>query len=361
MAHLVVTLPENRDQTGTLSLQDDSGHTLAGPFTAYGRSDHGWAAANGNPSHDPALPWGDFPSGTFRVDGARASNGENGHTVSTYGPAGALHLVGTSGDAAHRSNIEIHAGDLQNGHLRPTHGCLRLSNEDMTSLMGAMHDHHISPSQLSVTSTNGQSVAAPHTAPHAGHTAHVAHTAPHTTPHATHTDHHDSTHAVAGHHDATHHEATHHNAYHAPVHHTETHTTSHAPTHHHTPTHHDAAHRAPAHSDHPQLDPDLAGHDHELTSQHAALTHAFDSQPGLRGVASDYHAQIKDATETAQAGHDLGLDHATVQSMYRDQVRTAQTDAREAIGSRASMHSMQTAFLTQGAHVDNSQGVAMHS
>lgn len=63
----------------------------------------------------------------------------------SYGPNGAIRLNSTGGDAdtaatlGGRQYFLIHGGDLNgSGQLRPTNGCIRLSNADMVSLLNAI-------------------------------------------------------------------------------------------------------------------------------------------------------------------------------------------------------------------------------
>lgn len=141
---LYVELSTDRNQTGTLRLQTTGGVTLAGPFDAYGRSDTKIATAHGNPSRDPTMPYGDTPTGSYSVPSAMATGDSTSYRGHSYGPNGALVLKPESGDALTaasngRVGLLVHGGDPGNGgKLRATHGCLRLSNSDMASLMAAI-------------------------------------------------------------------------------------------------------------------------------------------------------------------------------------------------------------------------------
>ncbi len=159
MPKLVVTLPDDRTKTGTLSLVDDEGNNLAGPFNALGMSDPSAAAANGNPNRTSTRYMGDFPNGTYSVAGVERM-GRDSDSLHSYGPNQVLELQPTGGDALTarhngRSGILIHGGDPSaTGGLRPTHGCLRLSNDDMASLLKTMHDNHISPAHLTLSASD---------------------------------------------------------------------------------------------------------------------------------------------------------------------------------------------------------------
>ena len=117
---------------------------LAGPFQTYGKADGQTAAANGNSTRNTLLPFGDTPLGTYAVPGMEVTGDGTGRSTHSYGPNGAIRLNPTDGDAATaaiagRQYLLIHGGDLNAaGALRPTNGCLRLSNADMKSLINSI-------------------------------------------------------------------------------------------------------------------------------------------------------------------------------------------------------------------------------
>lgn len=129
---ITVKLPQNRDKSGTLTVESKGGQPRT--YEVLGRGSRGPGdtsfQTNGN------TPTGDYSGVQFeRKDNARS-----------YGPV-ALRLQAKSGDAliAHdgfgRDGLLIHGGDLGGagywrgeGELRATHGCLRLRNEDMINL-----------------------------------------------------------------------------------------------------------------------------------------------------------------------------------------------------------------------------------
>src|SRR5579859_7744671 len=143
MPRIVVELPKDRTQAGTLELQDDSGKTVAGPFDVLGKADNQTATSHGNPDRDPAMPYGDTPTGSYDVSGYKATGNEQ-YSAHSYGTSGAIALDPVGGDAAEasdngRTGLMIHAGDLgAEDQLRPTNGCMRMSNEDMATLMSAI-------------------------------------------------------------------------------------------------------------------------------------------------------------------------------------------------------------------------------
>jgi hypothetical protein len=136
-----VQFSSDRSQTGTLSLLNSAGETLAGPFDAYGRADNHTAIAHGNVGRRPTLPYGDTPTGTYAIPRATATGDGTKYNSKSYGPNGALVLQPTGGEAEEaarngRVGLLIHGGDPDSsGRLRATNGCVRLSNADIKALL----------------------------------------------------------------------------------------------------------------------------------------------------------------------------------------------------------------------------------
>jgi hypothetical protein len=90
------------------------------------------------------LPYGDTPTGTYAILGLEATGDGTNRASHNYEPNGAIRLNPTDGDAATaaalgREYLLIHGGDPNpSGLLRPTNGCIRLSNPDMVSLLNAI-------------------------------------------------------------------------------------------------------------------------------------------------------------------------------------------------------------------------------
>lgn len=130
-----VTLHKDRTKLGTLTYD-----ALTCPCLAI--SDNQAAIAAGNPTHDQLKVDGDLPTGTFRCQ--VIGPGDPSHA---YGPNRRLLLIGISDNALLamkvRSGLLVHGGDLNPAYtwwdgLRPTHGCLRLKNEDVAALIAAL-------------------------------------------------------------------------------------------------------------------------------------------------------------------------------------------------------------------------------
>src|SRR5690349_7872300 len=149
-----VKLPKGRAFPGTLSAFAENGDgtekCVFGPVPCLGRADAYAAAQHGNPGRNPLRPYGDTPVGSY--DCTLLSPGDN---LRSYGPHGRIALRATAGDAlaaansgvdadpddGHRSGLLIHGGAPgPRGGLRPTHGCLRLSDENMAALLAVFKE-----------------------------------------------------------------------------------------------------------------------------------------------------------------------------------------------------------------------------
>jgi L,D-transpeptidase catalytic domain len=147
-----ITLPFNRESAGQLTVETSTGFKLFGPIPVLGLADRKSARDNGNPSRNPLLKFGNTPTGQYRSEiyssYARRPNGmtyadtKTGTGLLTYGTQGIIVLTPTGGQALEaskeRSGLLIHAGDLRDGRMRPTHGCIRVSPADMAQLTGLL-------------------------------------------------------------------------------------------------------------------------------------------------------------------------------------------------------------------------------
>ncbi len=142
MALITVSLQQDRTQYGTVNLRADSGTALAGPFDCLCKADNQAAAARGNPQRDPTKSYGDTPTGRYR--GYVNQLQRTPINDRTYGPQSVITLDPVSGQAKvakenGRFGLLIHGGDLNAaGKLRPTFGCVRVSNASMQALLRAL-------------------------------------------------------------------------------------------------------------------------------------------------------------------------------------------------------------------------------
>jgi hypothetical protein len=137
---LRIELPANRDYTGKITLLDNNGQIIAGPFEVCGRSGDELATEHGNPSRATTLPYGDTPLGTYRIAGFVSTGPGTRYRADLFGVFGAFVLEAKGGDAAladanGRFEILIHGGSLSsNGRLRATSGNMRVADSDLRIL-----------------------------------------------------------------------------------------------------------------------------------------------------------------------------------------------------------------------------------
>lgn len=150
--NIIVRLPANRELLGALDLTYENGEVLLGPLDCLARSDSSYATACGNPSRNPLLKGGDLPTGKWLGTPKRFTPPVTESVNHSYGPYGYIALSAMEGDcleaqANGRSGLWIHSGDLNPTYtwhgMRPTHGCLRLSNNDMFSLLRIIGENQV--------------------------------------------------------------------------------------------------------------------------------------------------------------------------------------------------------------------------
>lgn len=160
-----VVLSKARTFPGTLSAFIDAPgtSTVLGPMACLGKADNYAATQHQNPTRDPLRAYGNTPTGQYRCTLEPAAPSDPGD-LRSYGPNKRILLTPTGGQAlraanagdpgepddGHRAGLMIHGGAPgDRGGLRPTHGCLRLSNDDMAALVAAFKE----PCTLTVTET----------------------------------------------------------------------------------------------------------------------------------------------------------------------------------------------------------------
>lgn len=129
---LIALLPIDRALEGTIRLLAED-NTELGRWPCRGKADSTKAMQNHNPRRDPALPYGDTPSGEYLP--AKVAHLDPPHE--TLGGL-IIPLEGCAGDAlmAHqngRTGLAIHA-NRGNDRLVATHGCLRMYDRDLARL-----------------------------------------------------------------------------------------------------------------------------------------------------------------------------------------------------------------------------------
>jgi hypothetical protein len=148
MNRLVVEFAANRDLCGVLTLFDERGRKICGPFPVAGRASDVLAAANGNARRDPLLRYGDTPAGGYAVRQLLKSGNGTQFSTTQFGSHGVVVIEPISGDAAcaeanGRFHFLITGGNFSaSGQLRSTAGSLRLSNEHQRALFAALQKKH---------------------------------------------------------------------------------------------------------------------------------------------------------------------------------------------------------------------------
>lgn len=152
-----VALHKDRTQPGRFQVLADAVSTvLFGPVACLGKADNHDAALHGNPTRDPKLQFGDTPTGDYRV-AARVPHTTGETDQHTYGAFPSLLLDPQSGDAllakhAGREGLMIHGGaPSTTGGLRPTHGCIRLSETSQKALIDLIATASLSTITVSVS------------------------------------------------------------------------------------------------------------------------------------------------------------------------------------------------------------------
>lgn len=136
-----IELSEDRNYTGELSVIDALDRSTLGPFDVSARAADSIAAENGNPTRSTLFPFGDPPTGTYRVVEIVPTGLGTQYRADLYGTLGAIELRSVAGDAAladacGRFSILIHGGGPSaDGRLRVTSGHFRLGNDDLRALL----------------------------------------------------------------------------------------------------------------------------------------------------------------------------------------------------------------------------------
>ena len=144
--HIAVHFSTQRDSSGLLNVHRLPENEVIASFDALGRGSQG-------PGDTQLQTNGNTPTGRYRVERLESTGAWN---QSAYGPHGALRLQPLDGNAAAsgRSGLLVHGGDpvaadslsasfRPIGGLRPTYGCIRVSNEDMRRLVQLLFDESL--------------------------------------------------------------------------------------------------------------------------------------------------------------------------------------------------------------------------
>jgi len=132
---LYAELPKNRYSHGKIWVLNEAGAVEKGPYECYGKADSQIAKEHNNPLRDMTLPFGDHPTGTYTVVNIQKDK-QPAHSYGAFfillSPKDGAALVAK---AHGRQGLAIHGGDMSvAGLMRPTEGCLRVTNEAITEI-----------------------------------------------------------------------------------------------------------------------------------------------------------------------------------------------------------------------------------
>ena len=131
-----IELPRDRDYCGRLSVLDEAGKVRFGPVWCAGRANDAAAARHGNDGRSCLLPYGDTPTGLYRLRRIISMREASDRALRQLGRFGAVSLGATGGpalmaDSVGRFEIWIHGGcAAPDGRLCNTNGSVRLADPD---------------------------------------------------------------------------------------------------------------------------------------------------------------------------------------------------------------------------------------
>lgn len=141
---LEIILPEKRTLCGCLTLKSPTGAVEVGPVPVAGKVGDRLARERHNPTRTPLLPYGDTPTGSYRLSRLLSMRDAAERDVAKYGRFGVAVFDPCDGDAAlaeaaGRFELWLHGGvPILSKRLLSTAGSLRLFDEDHLLLMRAL-------------------------------------------------------------------------------------------------------------------------------------------------------------------------------------------------------------------------------
>lgn len=144
MSEIKIILPPYAERTKLGKLTVINNQKTVFTCQAYGKADGAAAEKADNPKRDPLKKCGDTPFGGY-VFVVVKFNPLDDKKLRTYGKGHIIRLEPKNGDAQKarlngRRGLHIHGGALNvHGKLRPTNGCVRVSNEDMAAIIKALN------------------------------------------------------------------------------------------------------------------------------------------------------------------------------------------------------------------------------
>jgi hypothetical protein len=151
-----ITFSQDRISVGQLQVFNDAGAPALGPVDCLGRADAQDAKLHGNPERNSTLPFGDTPVGKYSLVRLVSHSGSESDSH-TYGDYPSLLLDPISGDALKakkngRFGLMIHGGAPSGtAKLRPTHGCVRVSEDNQRDLVAVVVQSALGSSTATIT------------------------------------------------------------------------------------------------------------------------------------------------------------------------------------------------------------------
>jgi hypothetical protein len=153
-----ISLFKDRTLPGTLQAFNDDEEQVIGPVKCLGKADNATAKLHGNPDRTTTQPFGDTPTGGYRVV-QLVTHPNNETEIHTYGAYPSVLLDPVSGDALTakdngRSGLMIHGGAPgTGGKLRPTFGCIRVAEDDERDLAALIVHSLLASSTVRISET----------------------------------------------------------------------------------------------------------------------------------------------------------------------------------------------------------------
>jgi lipoprotein-anchoring transpeptidase ErfK/SrfK len=151
-----ISLLKDRTIPATLQAFNDDEERIVGPVKCLGKADNATAKLHGNPDRTTTRPFGDTPTGDYRVVRLVTHTGGESE-VHTYGTFPSVLLDPVAGDALTaknngRSGLMIHGGAPgAGGKLRPTFGCIRVAEDDERDLAALIVRSTLTSSTVRIT------------------------------------------------------------------------------------------------------------------------------------------------------------------------------------------------------------------
>src|SRR5271170_4347820 len=140
-----IILASDRNRVGRLILKDDAGRKLAGPYSVCCRANDFAASEHRNPTRSPLQPYGDTPTGEYRLRGIVRTGRGTPYDATVFGKFGMIALNPVRGQAAiadqnGRHVLVIHGGTPNPASrlLYATNGSVRMYDDDLRELIEAV-------------------------------------------------------------------------------------------------------------------------------------------------------------------------------------------------------------------------------